>query len=99
MKRKSLCGLKMYMRLSAVMRELYSEKRRSSSATGSSEWLADNYYLIYRRSRRLLESFAQMPNLPVENGDIRILDICRSFLTLDEEPKIEIFDTIPPAEF
>lgn len=92
MKRKSLCGFKMYMRLSAVMRELYSEKRRSSSASGSGEWLADNYYLIYRRSRRLLESFAQMPNLPVENGDIRILDICRSFLTLAEEPKIEIFD-------
>jgi len=80
------------MRLSAVIRDLYSEKRRSSSATGSGEWLADNYYLIYRRSHHLLDSFAQMPNLPFENGEIRILEICRSFITQDAESKIEIFD-------
>ncbi len=92
MKKKSFCGFKMYMRLSAVMRELYSEKRRSSGATGSGEWLADNYYLIYRRSRRLLDSFAQMPNLPVKDGSIRILEICRDFMTLETEPKIEAFD-------
>jgi len=94
MEKKSSCGFKMYMRLSAIIRTLYSEKRRSYAAAGSGEWLADNYYLIDRRSRQLLDAFSRMPNLPVENGDIRILRICRDFLSLSEETKIEEFNKL-----